>query len=199
MGREVNAESIRALEKQIEEGKGDIIKLKRARNSLLNISTRVPPEILGDVFAWCLVREVDRSLYSLLHFDGLQKGSHNFLLVCHHWFEVASRTPELWGFWGNSLREWEKYHRHWAGASPLDLSSEGIRGLLEETRDSGLRVSLGDATRMKRKSRGGLDLDTGRIWCPLLRLAAPDEFQGATSSSPGIRMCEHLLYKRLSR
>ena len=55
MGREVNMDSIRALEKQIEEGKGDSIELKRTRNSLLNITARVPPEILGDVFAWCLV------------------------------------------------------------------------------------------------------------------------------------------------
>ena len=46
MGRETNIHSIKTLEKQIEEGKGNIIELKRARN-LLNISTRVPPEILG--------------------------------------------------------------------------------------------------------------------------------------------------------
>ena len=46
MGPEANIDLIRVLEKQIEEGNGDIIKLKRDRNSLLNISTRVPPEIL---------------------------------------------------------------------------------------------------------------------------------------------------------
>jgi hypothetical protein len=59
MGREVNIDSIQALEKRIEEGKGDKIQLKRARNSWLNISTRVPPEILGDIFVWSLVREED--------------------------------------------------------------------------------------------------------------------------------------------
>ena len=109
-------ESIRALEKQIEEGKGDTVKLKRARNSLLNISTRVPPEILGEIFSWTLVRG-DPTLY----FDGLPKGSYNFLLVCHHWFEVASNTPKLWTFWGNTLEEWKKRHHRHPQVAPLDL------------------------------------------------------------------------------
>lgn len=52
MGREVNEDWIRDLEKKIEEGTADIIQLKRARNSLLNIFTRVPPEILGSIFRW---------------------------------------------------------------------------------------------------------------------------------------------------
>ena len=112
MGPEANIDSIRALERQIEEGKGDVIKLKRDRNSLLNISTRVPPETLGDIFAWCLVRG--------WRFEGLRNGSYNFLLVCHHWFEVASHTPELWSFWGNTLGDWRKRH-HRSGATPLDL------------------------------------------------------------------------------
>jgi len=99
----------------MEEGKGDIIKLKRDRNSLLNISTRVPPEILGYIFVLVLVRE------NPWNFGRLQKGCYNFLLVCHHWFKVASRTPELWSFWGNTLQDWKKRHHHWAGAVPLDL------------------------------------------------------------------------------
>jgi len=119
MDRETNIGLIRALEKQIEEGQGDKIKLKRARNSLLNISTRVPPEILAHIFVWCLFREPGRSLDSP-HFDGLRRGSYNFLLVCHHWFEVASSTPELWNFWGNSVEDWKKCH-HRSGVAPLDL------------------------------------------------------------------------------
>ena len=110
------------MEKQIEEGKGDVIKLKRAGNSLLNISTRMPPEILGSVFAWSLVREDSEEGHSVNTwlFRGFQEDSYNFLLVCHHWFEVASCTPGLWDFWGNFLWGWEKRHRR-SRANPLDL------------------------------------------------------------------------------
>ena len=38
-------------------------------------------------------------------FAGMHKDSYNFLLVCHHWFEVARRLLELWSFWGNSLED----------------------------------------------------------------------------------------------
>ena len=112
MGPEINTDSILALEKQIEESEGDVIHLKRVRNSLLNISTRVPPEILGNIFRWNVIPEGE--------FDGLEKGSYNFLLVCHHWFEVASGTPELWTFWGNTLEQWsQRYQR--SGTAPLDI------------------------------------------------------------------------------
>ena len=122
MGREINIDTIRALEKQIEEGEGDIIELKRARNSLLDISAHLPPEILGDIFAWCLVRGEGRP--DSRRFAGLRKGSYNFLLVRHHWFEVASNTPELWSFWGNTLQDWKKCYDH-PGAAPLDLVLDG--------------------------------------------------------------------------
>jgi hypothetical protein len=120
MGREVNIDAILALEKQIEDGEGDIIQLKRVRNSLLNVYTRMPPEILGEVFIWSVFREEDHSLNTVSHFRGVRKGSYNFLLVCHHWFEVASSTPELWNFWGNTLTEWKSQHSH-PGVAPLDL------------------------------------------------------------------------------
>ena len=118
MGPEANIDLIRVLEKQIEEGNGDIIKLKRDRNSLLNISIRIPPEILGYIFAQCLIREWAS--------QELQKGSYKFLLVCHHWFEVASDTPELWSFWGVSFRDWKKRH-HRSAATPLDLVYNGYK------------------------------------------------------------------------
>jgi len=111
MGPEINIDSILALEKQIEEGLGDVTQLKRAQNSLLNITTRVPPELLGQVFRWNTIPVGDHGR--------LEKGSYNFLLVCHHWFEVASGTPELWTHWGNNLNQWSRRYQR-SGAALLD-------------------------------------------------------------------------------
>ena len=143
MGHEANIHSIRALDRQIAEGKGDVIKLKRARNSLLNISTRVPPEILGYIFVWSLAKEECLSLDSPLLFEGIRKGSYAFLLVCHHWFEVASRTPELWGFWGNTLQDWRKRH-HRSRYAPLDLVLCGKHCDIHESFDRVLQDAVRD-------------------------------------------------------
>ena len=108
---ETNAKSIPALDEQIREYEVALRKLKRAQNSLLNVS-KLPPELLGNIFRWNVVLNGD--------FGGLGKKSHNFLLVCHHWFEIASSTPELWNFWGNTPKDWTRWcHRY--GTAPLDL------------------------------------------------------------------------------
>ena len=99
------------------------VDLKRARNSLLNIS-KLPPELLGNIFLWNVAFRGD---ISVSYFEGLDEGSHNFLLVCHHWFEVASCTPELWSFWGNTLEDWRRWHRRSVSA-PLDLVLDIRRG-----------------------------------------------------------------------
>ena len=129
MGREIHHDSILALEKQIEEHERAIIRLKRARNSLLNVSTLLPPEIIDSIFHWNVIPDGD--------FGGLSKGSYNFLLVCHHWFEVASHTPELWYFWGNSIRDWTRRHTRSCGTAPLDLVLDecGNDELDDELRD----------------------------------------------------------------
>ena len=146
MGRELNLESIQAMEKQVEEHKKAIIKLNRARNSLLNVSTIIPPEILGTIFYWVVMlgRESDRS----------HRTAYNFLLVCHHWFEVASRTTELWISWGDNLEDWERRHTC-LRAARLDLElyegygagqplNESLRDALQDraTRGSIRRVCL---------------------------------------------------------
>ena len=150
MDREINLESIRALEKQIGEHEGNekaVIQLKRSRNSLLNISILLPPEILGSIFHWNVIPSGD--------FAGLEKGSYNFLLVCHHWFEVASRTPELWSFWGNSIEDWT--HRHTrCGSGPVDVALNWNNELGDELRDA-LRdcAARGVIRRICLRSAGG--------------------------------------------
>jgi hypothetical protein len=138
MGPEINTDSICDLERRIEEGAGDVIQLRRTRNSLLNISTRVPPEILGSVFRWNVIPS---------EWDGLQGGSYNFLLVCHHWFEVASHTPELWAFWGNTLEQWSRRYKC-SEIAPVDLALTRSSGvpfdgpLREAVRDRAARNTI---------------------------------------------------------
>ena len=108
-------DSIRALDEQIREHERIISKLKRARNSL-NVS-KLPPEVLGQVFSWNVMHEDD--------FGGLEEGSHNFLFVCHHWLEVASHTPDLWSFWGNTPEDWTRWYPH-SGTGPLDLVLDSL-------------------------------------------------------------------------
>jgi hypothetical protein len=119
MGREVNEVDIRKLEKKIEEGMGNAGRLKRARNTLLNISIRVPPELLGYIFL-CIVGDHNR-----LH--SLHGACYRFLFVCHRWYHVARSTPELWTFWGHKLAHWlSRFDR--SGALPVDLTLSGFRG-----------------------------------------------------------------------
>ena len=120
---EANVHSIRALEKRIKEGTGDIIELKRARNSLLNISARVPPEILprrrirlephprkGWPTAPLASRWVTKGLLQPpLRLPPLVRGC-----ISH---------PGTLGFW---LRDWKKRH-HYSGATPLDMVLDGGR------------------------------------------------------------------------
>ena len=110
MGREINLDSILALD-------AEIIRLKRTRNSLLNIA-RIPPEILGHIFCFNIMEPGDPDL------AGIPEGSYNFLLVCHHWFQVGLRTPELWTSWGNKLKDWKRRY-HCSGISALDLILDG--------------------------------------------------------------------------
>ena len=129
MDREVNLDSIRVLEKQIREHEKAIIQLKRARNSLLNMSTLLPPEVLGRIFRWNVIPDE--------YFGVLPKASHNFLLVCHHWFQVASGTPGIWSFWGNSIQGWARRHtRHRTAPLDLVLRQHTNQDLDDTTRDA---------------------------------------------------------------
>ena len=109
---EINIDSICAFDEKIKDLEKTLTELKRARNSLLNVH-KLPPELLGKIFHWNVMLEGD--------FGGLEEGSHNFLFVCNHWFEVASHTPELWSFWGNTLEDWARWCTRSAVTTPLDL------------------------------------------------------------------------------
>ena len=113
---EANVDPICALDEQIKGLEKTLTELKRTRNSLLNIH-KLPPELLGKIFRRNVMLEGD--------FGGLEEGSHNFLFVCHHWFEVASNTPELWGFWGNTPEDWTRWYP-FSATAPLDLVLSGI-------------------------------------------------------------------------
>jgi len=128
MDREINHDAILALD-------AEIIRLKRTRNSLLNIAC-IPPEILGHIFRFN-VAEVGNP-----HFAEIPRGSYNFLLVCHHWFQVALRTPELWTSWGNNLKDWKRWYLR-SGISTLDLILDGW-GYQGGDFDEALRDALKD-------------------------------------------------------
>ena len=101
------------MDEQIEESDRKLIELKHARNSFTNKFLRVPVEIIGHIFVSIITRG------EVPYFQLVKKGSYNFRLVCRHWSEVASKTPELWRFWGITLKGWEGLC-HRAGP-PVDL------------------------------------------------------------------------------
>ena len=113
----------------------EIIQLKRTRNSLLKIA-RIPPEIIGYIFCFNVAGARDP------HFPRIPKGSYNFLFVCHHWFQVALRTPGLWTSWGNSIKDWKRRYLR-SGISVLDLILDGwVSG--DGNFDEALRDALRD-------------------------------------------------------
>lgn len=113
------------------EHKQCIVELKRAQNSLLNIF-RIPSEIMGRIFWWSTVPGECRDR------------SYTFLSVCHHWYEVAMRTPGLWDFWGYTLPSWTKLHLRYPD-TPLDLVLDGGTSKGEPL-DAGVENTLRDRT-----------------------------------------------------
>lgn len=133
LSSEANAHTIQSLEAQIQHHGKETIRLKRLRNSLLNVSVCLAPEILGYIFWWRVISGVSAS-------GKISGNTFNFLLVCRYWFDVAVSTPSLWAFWGTSLRECVVFHRY-SGAVPLylnllDVNSDreirDARGVLED-------------------------------------------------------------------
>ncbi|KAF9782961.1 hypothetical protein BJ322DRAFT_185489 [Thelephora terrestris] len=184
MDTETNNSFILSLERQIEEGAGDVIQLKRTRNSLLNIS-RMPPEILGDIFRWNIIPDGD--------FGGIQNGSYNFLLVCHHWFEVASKTPELWNFWGNTVYQWSRRYQRSGVNAPVDLALTYDKGHIDGAPlDESLKSALQD--RVASNSIRSVHIEGRRtLHCSVIASLTPNDKEVRNSSiesvilrSPGL-------------
>ena len=95
------------------EDAGDIPQSEHTRNSPVDFSVRLPPEILMYIF------------YLLVAPDGnflkLERCSYRFLLVCKRWCDVAGNCKELWGFWGSNLYEWSRRYERSKSTTPLDL------------------------------------------------------------------------------
>lgn len=141
--QDMDTQVVRAIRKQVAGSEGDVNQLKPTRNSLLNISERLPNEILQNIFAWTIARERNYSPYSSWgsshHFEKPEIGFYNFRAVCSRWFKVASNTPEVWRFWGNTLQDWDRLSR-FNRAAPVDLVlddqlADGPRVLSDPLRD----------------------------------------------------------------
>lgn len=173
MDREINIEPILALERRIEDHEDEraVVHLKRAPNSLLNISS-LPPETLGDIFRWNVI---PKSI-----FDGPERGSYNFLLVCHRWFEVASHTPGLWSCWGNNLQDWKKRCLHHP-AVPLDLVLDGTE-FTGRFVDSTLRSALQDRAARDTVRRVHLGVQNSDLLTSVLSLLTSDREKNQPSS-----------------
>jgi len=161
MSHKINIGFTEALDKKIAERTAETTQLKRSRNSLLNVA-RIPPEILGYIFYLCILPVIpgDRDA----RFASIRRDSRYFLLVCHHWFEVACCTSELWSSWGNNLEDWKR-HCLTFETFPLDLVLDGTGpgrqiGSLDETLRDALRdrAARGTIRRVHLRSR-----DTGLL------------------------------------
>ena len=176
MNRELNIEPILALDKQIAQ-------LQRTRNSLLNVA-RIPPEILGRIFRFAIIVKTGDP-----DFAGIQHASYKFLLVCHHWHEVALRTPELWCSWGDSLKDWKWWHSR-SGTSVLDLALNAFgypHGILNGT----LQAALRDRATRDAIRKVHLKCWEGMLLDPILSSLTPENNIIRPSSIKSIKLAGH--------
>ena len=177
---EINIESIKTLDERIKQHERALVDLKRTRNSLLNVS-KLPPEVLGNIFRWNVSLKND--------FGGLEKGSHNFLSVCHHWHEVALGTPELWSFWGNTLKDWARWSRR-SGTAPVDLVIDGTT--FEDTIDYPLSNVLRDRAAWGTIRRIHLRSENSNLLRSIISQITPEEPRSTDMESFILRRDENI-------
>ena len=94
--------AIQEQKKQLSEIRDRIRMLNARRNALVPIG-RLPPEVLGEIFL-ILVKERFYRLHERMnlpdyyYYTTSKRCCFEFLGVCHHWREVALRTPRLWSY-----------------------------------------------------------------------------------------------------
>ena len=113
--------------------------LKPGTNAPLDVFALIPPEIMGEIFYWAQQNDHRPS----------PKVPHNLLFVCHDWFEVAKRTPQLWTSWGHTLQDWELRHTC-PTSSKLYLQLDGDDSS-ETKQDKHLSKSLRDTLQDRAK------------------------------------------------
>ena len=90
-----------------------IIRLRRRYNAKLAIF-RIPPEILSEIFLFCISGELTpKYRYAA--------GTFGFIYVCWYWKMVAYETPRLWSTWpGGCADAWPILHLRSKNV-PLDI------------------------------------------------------------------------------
>jgi len=111
--KEPNQDTLDLYSTQIKAFEDMIIRLRRKSNAKL-VVFRIPPEILSEIFLYCIGGELTRnSLYAT--------GTFNFIYVCWYWKTVAYETPQLWSTWpGGCSHAWPILHSRSKNA-PLDI------------------------------------------------------------------------------
>lgn len=96
----------------------EAITASRLKNSQLPIS-RLPPEILGDIFIQNIFECSTDFIYRLD--PRSPTNCVHVISVCYYWREVALNHPQFWGFWSKLGSRWFKSYASRCEVGPLHI------------------------------------------------------------------------------